>query len=59
MKKVAFVSDVHANFEADNEDAERILAEASAVAEQRMREKFPEIPTQLSTPEETTESGSF
>ncbi len=47
------------NFEAANEDAERILAEASAVAEQRMREKFPEIPTQLSTPEETTESGSF
>jgi division protein CdvB (Snf7/Vps24/ESCRT-III family) len=32
------------NFEAANEDAERILAEASAVAEQKMREKFPEIP---------------
>jgi division protein CdvB (Snf7/Vps24/ESCRT-III family) len=47
------------NFEAANEDAERILAEASAVAEQRMREKFPEIPTTLPTPEETTESGSF
>ena len=33
------------NFEAANEDAERIVAEASAVAEQRMKEKFPELPT--------------
>ncbi|MER3601557.1 MAG: hypothetical protein C4339_02445 [Nitrososphaerota archaeon] len=33
------------NFGAANEDAERILAEASAVAEQRMKEKFPELPT--------------
>ena len=32
------------NFEAANEDAERILAEASAVAEQKMKEKFPELP---------------
>lgn len=32
------------NFDAANEDAERVLAEASAVAEQRMREDFPEIP---------------
>ncbi|MGQ9719098.1 MAG: Snf7 family protein [Nitrososphaerales archaeon] len=33
------------NFEAANEDAEKILAEASAVAEQRMKDKFPELPT--------------
>lgn len=32
------------NFEAANEDAERILAEASAVAEQKMKEKLPELP---------------
>jgi len=32
------------NFEAANEDAERILAEASIVAEKRMKEQFPELP---------------
>ncbi|MGA1976180.1 MAG: Snf7 family protein [Conexivisphaerales archaeon] len=32
------------NFEAANEDAEHIMAEASAVAEQKMKDKFPEIP---------------
>ncbi len=32
------------NFEAANEEAEKILAEASAVAEQRMKEKFPDLP---------------
>lgn len=47
------------NFEAANEESEKILAEASAVAEQRMREKFPEIPSQLPTVEENSESGSF
>ena len=46
------------NFEAANEDAEKILAEASAVAEQRMREKFPEIPATLPRPEASTESGT-
>jgi division protein CdvB (Snf7/Vps24/ESCRT-III family) len=39
------------NFEAANEDAEKILAEASAVAEQRMKEKFPELPTGVPTGE--------
>lgn len=48
------------NFEAANEDAERILAEASAVAEQRMKERFPEIPTSLPTgTESSTEGASF
>ena len=46
------------NFEAANEDAERILAEASAVAETRMREKFPEIPTGLPSAEAGTEGTS-
>lgn len=35
------------NFEAANEDAEKILAEASAVAEQKMRERFPDLPTSV------------
>jgi division protein CdvB (Snf7/Vps24/ESCRT-III family) len=47
------------NFEAANEDAERILAEASAVAETRMKEKFPEIPTTLPTAEAGTEGTSY
>lgn len=33
------------DFEVASEDAMRILKEASAVAEQRMREKFPELPS--------------
>jgi division protein CdvB (Snf7/Vps24/ESCRT-III family) len=47
------------NFEAANEDAERIMAEASAVAEQRMKEKFPEIPATLPSAETSTEGTSF
>jgi division protein CdvB (Snf7/Vps24/ESCRT-III family) len=49
------------NFEAANEDAEKILAEASAVAEQRMREKFPEIPATLpaGTEAASTEGTSY
>ncbi|MEM1994358.1 MAG: Snf7 family protein [Nitrososphaerales archaeon] len=34
------------NFEAANEEAEKILAEASAVAEQRMKEAFPNLPAE-------------
>jgi division protein CdvB (Snf7/Vps24/ESCRT-III family) len=33
------------NFEASSEEAEKILGEAAAIAEQRMKEKFPELPT--------------
>jgi division protein CdvB (Snf7/Vps24/ESCRT-III family) len=43
------------NFEAANEDAEHILAEASAVAEQNMKDKFPELPSMSS---EAGQSGS-
>ena len=32
------------NFEATNEDAQKILTEAATVAEQRVKEKFPELP---------------
>ena len=35
------------NFETANEDAKKILEEAAAIAEQRMKEKFPELPTGL------------
>ncbi|MEM0010758.1 MAG: Snf7 family protein [Candidatus Bathyarchaeia archaeon] len=47
------VSGTTLNFEAANEDAEKILAEASAVAEQRMKERFPELPTGVPTGEST------
>jgi division protein CdvB (Snf7/Vps24/ESCRT-III family) len=33
------------NFDVANEDAQRVLEEAAAVAEQRMKESFPEIPS--------------
>ena len=46
------------NFEAANEDAEKILAEASAVAETRMREKFPDIPASLPSAEATSTEGT-
>jgi division protein CdvB (Snf7/Vps24/ESCRT-III family) len=35
------------NFEAANEEAEKTLEEAAAVAEQRMKERFPEIPAEV------------
>ena len=44
------------NFEAANEDAEKVLAEAAAVAEQRMKEKFPEIPSGLPSVEGSAET---
>jgi division protein CdvB (Snf7/Vps24/ESCRT-III family) len=33
------------NFDSANEDAQKILAEASSVAEQRIKEKFPDLPS--------------
>ncbi len=44
------------NFEAANEDAEKVLAEAAVVAESRMKEKFPEIPSGLPTMDAGAES---
>jgi len=37
------------NFEAVNEDAQKILNEAASVAEQKIKEKFPELPAGLPT----------
>jgi division protein CdvB (Snf7/Vps24/ESCRT-III family) len=39
------------NFETANEEAEKALSEAAAVAESRMREKFPDIPHSVSSEE--------
>ena len=36
------------NFDAVNEDAQKILSEAATVAEQKIKEKFPELPAGLS-----------
>lgn len=41
------------NFDAANEDAQKVLEEAAAVAEQRMKEDFPEIPAGALTGEES------
>ncbi|MBC7113578.1 MAG: hypothetical protein H5T34_06160 [Candidatus Methanomethyliales bacterium] len=41
------------NFETANEDAMKILNEAAAIAEQKVREKFPELPTGVATGEKT------
>ena len=41
------------NFDAANEDAQRVLEEAAAVAEQRMKESFPEIPAGVFSQDES------
>ena len=40
------------NFDAANEDAQKVLEEAASVAEERMRDNFPAIPTGAITPED-------
>lgn len=40
------------NFDTANEEAQRVLDEASEVAEERMKENFPDIPLTLPTPRE-------
>jgi len=42
------------NFEAANEDAQKILTEAATVAEQRIKEKFPELPAGMPAISEKT-----
>jgi division protein CdvB (Snf7/Vps24/ESCRT-III family) len=43
------------DFEASNEDAQKILSEAATVAEQKIKEKFPELPAGIpSVTEQTT-----
>jgi division protein CdvB (Snf7/Vps24/ESCRT-III family) len=39
------VSSTSIDFQTANEEAERVLAEAGAVAEQNMKEKFPDLPS--------------
>jgi division protein CdvB (Snf7/Vps24/ESCRT-III family) len=46
------------DFEAGNEDAEKILVEASTVAEHRMKDKLPEIPTGIVRGAAETETSS-
>jgi division protein CdvB (Snf7/Vps24/ESCRT-III family) len=41
------------NFESANEDAQKILTEASTVAEQKIKDKFPELPAGLPSLGET------
>ncbi|MCJ7637722.1 MAG: Snf7 family protein [Nitrososphaeraceae archaeon] len=45
------------NFEAANEDAEKILTEASAVAEQRLKDKFPDLPVSSTSGAESDKLG--
>jgi division protein CdvB (Snf7/Vps24/ESCRT-III family) len=40
------------NFETANEEADKVLAEAAAVAEQTMRERFPDLPITEDSPSE-------
>jgi len=37
-------TEMNLNFDAANEDAQRILTEAASVAEQKIKDKFPELP---------------
>ena len=46
------------DFEAVSEDAAKIINEAAIVAEQRMKEKLPELPT-LKVPEEPAEESEY
>jgi division protein CdvB (Snf7/Vps24/ESCRT-III family) len=39
------VSSTSINFETANEEADKVLAEAGAVAEQNMKDKFPDLPS--------------
>lgn len=41
------------NFDSANEDAMKILSEAATVAEQKVKEKFPELPAGVATGEKT------
>ncbi|QQG48135.1 MAG: hypothetical protein HY247_05100 [archaeon] len=41
------------NFDVANEDAQKVMEEAAAVAEQRMRDSFPELPAEVLAARET------
>jgi division protein CdvB (Snf7/Vps24/ESCRT-III family) len=42
------------NFEAANDDAQKIMSEAASVAEQKIKEKFPDLPSGMPSFEKTT-----
>ena len=42
------------NFDTANEDAQKILTEAASVAEQKIKDKFPELPAGIPTLPEGT-----
>jgi len=44
ISDAGIVGESGVNFEAANEDAERILREAEGLAEERMKDKLPEVP---------------
>ena len=46
------------NFDVANEDAQKVMEEAAAVAEQRMKESFPEIPLGVLGERQTEELGA-
>jgi len=46
------------NFDVANEDAQKVMEEAAAVAEQRMRESFPEIPLGVLSQRQQEELGA-
>lgn len=48
-------SGISLNFDAANEEAQKVLSEASEVAEERMKESFPAIPLTLRTEQDTEE----
>ncbi|MEM3517321.1 MAG: Snf7 family protein [Candidatus Bathyarchaeia archaeon] len=45
------------NFETSSEEAQKILNEASMIAEQRMKERFPELPASISARERIQDTG--
>jgi len=47
------------DFEVANEDARQILSEAAIVAEEKMKEKFPELPTGLTSAEKTSTGSGY
>lgn len=51
------VGGVSLNFEAANEEAEKALEEAARVAEERVRDSFPEVPTTVITNEDSSVMG--
>ncbi|MEM2401935.1 MAG: Snf7 family protein [Candidatus Bathyarchaeia archaeon] len=52
------VTGVTPDFEVANDDAQKILSEAALLAEQRMKERFPELPS-LKAGEESSEDSKF